>query len=549
LRPHFSWLQAVAAAGFSLLLGVICFPPYNVSEAAFVCFIPIALWCFARPLWRLFLPVAGAVAVGSWLVLLEWLRHVAGFVGFPAHMVTGWMIALLVALPVGLFYFLWLVALRWLLPVLIRRPLWARVAGLLGLAGLWVVLEWSRTWFLYGFPWLPLAASQWRNPGLLQPASLTGAWGISFMLVAMNLGVALYLRHIILTSRGKRSMWEKFCPEFYVSLALVIAAFAMFLQSRGRSGNQRDLFTAAAIQPDIPQTVLWDESEQFNNLKITERLTEMAALLEPDLLLWPESATPWPVIGSNFQRRRAEDLIENAGIPLLMGNTAVLNEDLWINGVFYITPAGGVSEDFYAKRRLVPFGEFNPVPFLRGILPVDEGFEAGKGPALIPMRVNNVSLRAGPLVCYEDVFPYLARDQVLSGADFLFVATNNGWFGESGAAYQHAASSVLRAVELRRPVIRTGNSGWSGWIDERGLIRHEMTDETGSIFFRSIHPLQVSRDVTFSGELTLYARRGNWFVGVAASLFAVALLSVRPPLPRITRALLPGKPKDPQVDT
>ena len=90
----------------------------------------------------------------------------------------------------------------------------------------------------------------------------------------------------------------------------------------------------------------------------------------------------------------------------------------------------------------------------------------------------------GVLICYEDIFPALARENTLAGADVLAVLTNNAWYGEGGAAYQHAAHSVLRAVENRRPVVRCGNGGWSGWIDEYGNIRDTLRDENGTIYFR-----------------------------------------------------------------
>jgi apolipoprotein N-acyltransferase len=134
----------------------------------------------------------------------------------------------------------------------------------------------------------------------------------------------------------------------------------------------------------------------------------------------------------------------------------------------------------------------------------------------------------GPLICYEDVFPDLARHSALGGAAVLTVMTNNGWFGEGGAAYQHAAHAVLRAVENRRPVLRCGNGGWSGWIDEFGGIRNVVTNERGTIYFRGTKVIEVSRDARWLERNSVYTEYGDWFVLVAAGLamFSFSLLKV-----------------------
>ena len=127
------------------------------------------------------------------------------------------------------------------------------------------------------------------------------------------------------------------------------------------------------------------------------------------------------------------------------------------------------------------------------------------------------------LVADEDLFPQLAVDEVRSGADALVVVTNDAWYGEGAAAYQHAASSVLRAVETRRPVLRCGNAGWSGWIDEFGNIRRVATDESGSIYFRGTRLARVTRDQRWVGRNSFYVEHGDWFVLACACLAALSV--------------------------
>jgi apolipoprotein N-acyltransferase len=109
----------------------------------------------------------------------------------------------------------------------------------------------------------------------------------------------------------------------------------------------------------------------------------------------------------------------------------------------------------------------------------------------------------------------------------LTVLTNNGWFGEGGAAYQHAAHAVLRAVETRRPVLRCGNAGWSGWIDEFGVVRSKVTNAEGTIYFRGTGVIEVSRDARWVDRHSFYVEHGNWFVLLGAGLAGLAVILLR----------------------
>ena len=219
-----------------------------------------------------------------------------------------------------------------------------------------------------------------------------------------------------------------------------------------------------------------------------------------------------------------------------------------------------MAEASYAKRHLVPFGEYVPLRPLLGwlskVTDVGEGdISAGTDAGLIEVPVGKGwaeregATRVGPLICYEDIFPDLARKSVAAGAEVLVVNTNNCWFGEGAAAYQHAAHSVLRAVETRRPVLRAGNAGWSGWIDECGAIRAVLTKdpatgevatdpgergervrgEGGTVYFRGGASLAVTRDARFLGARSLYVRWGDWFVAVSATLALGAWALLRKP--------------------
>jgi apolipoprotein N-acyltransferase len=118
----------------------------------------------------------------------------------------------------------------------------------------------------------------------------------------------------------------------------------------------------------------------------------------------------------------------------------------------------------------------------------------------------------------------LARESARAGAQVFFVATNNAWYGEEGGAPQHAAHSVLRAVENRRPVMRCGNGGWSGWIDCYGSVRDVLHDEHGSVYFRGGGSYTVLHFKDWMRQQSFYTRHGDWFVLLCAVGTMLAVL-------------------------
>ena len=520
-QRHTDWVWAAGVGALTMLLTVISFPPVDIPEFAYAFAVPAIYWAYRRPSFRLYAGTLFAAQAVAWTALLWWLRHVT------------WAGLFLLGPIIGVWVGGWYLAVWWTMPRLADRPVLLRIVGLFGLAGGWVILEWLRTWFLGGFPWLPLAASQWQRTALLQIAAFTGAYGVSFILIFFNLGFATSAWKLYTsTERGllRRS------PEF--SVALLVLGFGTMLpmtEAFNRGPFSRKLADVALVQPYIPQEVKWDPARGPSILDTLEKATLVAAANEPDFILWPEATTPWAVRGDARVREWIESLDVRARAPLVFGSIAIENrgrpDEAWYNGVFVVAPDLGLQTAYYAKRHLVPFGEYVPLRPLLGWLskfvPIGDDFSRGlaAGPLLVPMRRG--SLAVGPLICYEDIFPALARADVRNGADFLFVATNSAWYGEGGAAYQHAAHSVLRAVETRRPVLRCGNGGWSGWIDEFGVIRGVLTDDRGSIYYRGVKTLPVKRDARWIGRPSFYVEHGDWFVAACAGLVVLGFLSLK----------------------
>jgi apolipoprotein N-acyltransferase len=530
--------ERVAPAVVGLLtvvLLVLSFPPYHFPEFAYACLAPGVFWAYLRPRFKVYAWTLLAAQAVAWTINLSWL-----------HPVT-WVGLFLLGPIVGAWTGVWYLAAWWTMPRMVGRRTPVRLVAMLGLAGVWVIIEWTRTWFLGGFPWMPLAATQWERISVLQIAAYTGAGGVSFVIVAVNIAFAAYGNRLF--REGRRGLGRR-SQEFLLAMFLLLGCLSVLVQET----THRDRFTVpfakvAFVQPDVPAMVKWDPKKEPEILQTLRSLTLSIGSLQPDVILWPESTTPYALKGGDpTMRRFVEDLSARTKAPMLIGADAIEDRgpkgESFYNAAFVIDPQVGLQTAYYAKRRLVQFGEYIPLRPLLGWIgkfaPLGDDFSPGDDATPLVVPMDRGASAFGVLICYEDLFPALARDEVRSGADALVVVTNDAWYGEGSAAYQHAANSVLRAVETRRPVLRCGNAGWSGWIDEFGNIRTVLKNEAGSIYFRGAYMADVTRDQRWIGRNSFYVEHGEWFVMACAVVAAMgfSLLSMGE-----AAGAQPGKPE------
>jgi apolipoprotein N-acyltransferase len=399
----------------------------------------------------------------------------------------------------------------------IQRQLWG-----LFCATAWVALEMLQARFLSGFPWNFLGVSQNRNLPVIQIASISGVYGVSFLLAWFSAAL-LCTGLMMMACPTKPRQWR---AELLAPLLVVIGVTVFGVRKiMDRPAPGRTL-TVALVQPSIPQTLIWDPKESSNRFNQLLQLSRKAFATEPkpDLLIWPEAAVPnllryeqeiyqavtnlamthakWMIIG-------ADDAIPRADSP----DERVFD---YFNSSFLISPSGDLKAA-YRKRRLVVFGEYTPlarwIPALRNLLPAGEGFRAGE--TNVPFRIPELNVTTSVLICFEDTFPHQARQDVHADTDFLLNLTNNGWFGESAAQWQHAATALFRAVENGLPLVRCANNGLTCWVDSIGAL-HEV----------SFPGLKDSKDIYGAGfkivrvpllpagsfrEQTFYNRYGDWF--------------------------------------
>lgn len=543
-------LPGAAAVLLSVLFYVLSMPGADVASLAWVWAVPMALWAATRPARKSWLIGSAACAWLCGALTLIWLRNL-----YPP---LGWLAVILLPCAYSAFQFAWLLALRMIFPNSGHgRGFFSRLLNLLGLAGFWVLLEWMLTWVLSGFPWMPLGATQWQRPAMLAYCPWTGTAGASFLVIFFNLGVARYIRHLTAETRERRALaagdagaqsmfrsLRNLCPEFYCALIpVLLSVFVYWSACLDFAKNGEKYFSFSAVQTDFDPQEKWDAARVPAAAGTLDALTLAAAqdVPAPDFVLWPEAALPFSVTAPDY-REWLENLSARAGKLIVLGGIMPGGEngESYYNSVHLVYPKSGLAPEFFAKRHLVPFGEYMPfadfLPF-RKIVPMAADCLAGTSAEPLRIYLKNGSFAMGVLVCYEDVFPQLGRELALNGADFLAVVTNDAWYGREAGAYQHAAHSVMQAVNLGVPVVRCGNAGWSGSINPLGHMA-AMTDdgsEEGTIYFRGQKSFDVfgwrraddDGNALGAGGRTFYARHGDWFVSLGGLLFLSAYLRNR----------------------
>ena len=404
---------------------------------------------------------------------------------------------------------------------------WRRAGWAILCAAAWAALEMARGRVLSGFPWNFLGASQYTLLPLIQMASITGVYGVSFVMVWFSAAVGGAM--LVLARRPSTgAIWSQTALPLLAIGCIVAYGMSKTMRIPAPSRHIR----AALVQPSIPQTLMWDVKENANRFQQVLALSEKALASKPDLLLWPESAVP--DLGPENVKAIGRLLAGHPAWLIFSGDSeepSPSGQAAYFNSSFLVSPAGAV-EAIYHKRRLVIFGEYIPLlrwlPFLKWVTPIGEGYTAGE--RAVQFNLTTLSAKASVLICFEDMFPREARDHVNLDTDFLINLTNDGWFGRGAAQRQQAAGAVFRAIENGVPLVRCANNGLTCWIDAQGRIRQAL-DEGGSIY----GPGFITPEIPLRGAMertqTVYNRYGDWFGWSCCVLSGVLLLFTlrRPP--------------------
>jgi apolipoprotein N-acyltransferase len=373
---------------------------------------------------------------------------------------------------------------------------------------LWALFEVARNRGELAFPWGSLGYALSDHPVLAQSASAFGVPGLSFLVVMVN---ALLAAAFVV--RGARA--RALCA----ALALLVVT-GMALHGRAAMGAAGEAEAAAPtlrlsiVQPNVDLAVKWKPEFKDSTLRLQARLAREAAATGAELVVFPETAVPAYIDRDPQFKPGLARVARELGVPIYIGFLDYRydgpKEALNIyNSSGLFDPAGRLQR--YDKTHLLPFGESLPLASrLRWLRKVDFGqANFQPGPRRAPLDAG--AARLTPLICFESVFPYLCARGVREGAQILVNITNDGWFGDTPGPYQHAQMAILRAVEFRRPLVRSANSGVSMVVSPTGeVVAHLGLYQEGII----------TTDVPLLDTRTIYSRFGDW----PLILFSVVLV-------------------------
>ena len=428
-------------------------------------------------------------------------------VRLPARAMTfPWIIGPgLLALAVYLGFFVALFG--WLARFIRRRVGWSL---LVVAPAVWGACEWLKSSGPLGCTWGNVSYALAEHPAWIQGASIVGAPGLSIWIVCVN---ALLAGAITVRRRPARVA--------LVVLAIgLVAAPVSWGEKRIRSYRPGETVRVAMIQPNIGSDEKWDTLHQERSIGTLARLTSEAVSREPkpDLVLWPETALPFYVRLEAQKLDRILELVRAWNVPLLVGypdaTFSLSGGVITHNAAGLMLPSKTIAAQ-YEKIHLVPFGE--RIPF-QGILPflgkLDLGqaeWTPGTKPVVFPFR----DAPFGVLICFESIFPGLARDYAVDGARWLVNITNDEWFGPTAAPRQHADMAILRCVEEEMGMARCANTGISMLIDPLGR-----ESKSSPLFQEAV----VVGDVVLGGKPTLFRLWGDWLTGLCLGLVLVLTL-------------------------
>tara|TARA_Y100000588_G_scaffold390847_1_gene497533 strand:+ start:16800 stop:18299 length:1500 start_codon:yes stop_codon:yes gene_type:complete len=374
---------------------------------------------------------------------------------------------------------------------------------------IWTSLEWIRSFGPLGFPWIDLALTQTRFLPLIQIMDVTGSSGVSFWIMTLN--VLLFLFFNSKDSRKKYAV----CAIGLIGLLWI---FGLMKINSIENIPLNNSIQVAITQPNVDPNEKWERNNRESTFNLMHMLLDEAINMNPDLILWPETALPSYLRLSSSDRRPIQEKVDNYNIPLLSGTIdkqfSKGGFPLYFNGSIYLQP--NKPSEVYHKVKLVPFAEYVPLsdffPKLSELNFGQGNFTKGNEFTLFSIGDDYFS----NLICYESSLPDVVRKFVMRGAKFLTIQANDGWLGNSSGPFQHFELAILRAVENRRSIVRSANTGISGVITPSGKVKVQKNIGERSVFIDSIPLFELN---------TFYTEHGN-ILGKLSSIMIVLSLGV-----------------------
>ena len=374
----------------------------------------------------------------------------------------------------------------------------------------WVCLEYVRSIAFTGFSWGLIGYTQYAHLNLIQISDIFGVYGVSFIIALANAVIFFGLLYF------KKEKWQGRHingRQTAVSFLMLVSVFGLVMgYGNARLKSVKTMMAAseklnvAVIQGNIEQSAKWDLKFRVDTIEKYIRLSEQANKAHPDLIVWPETATPFYFKYNIALTKIVLQGIRAMGTHFVVGSPTVefmAPQDHYYNSAYLVSPDGDILAR-NDKVHLVPFGEYVPfkkwLPFINHLVAQVGEFKAGKKGDTLKWAPTDI----GMLICYEVIFPELARESVANNAGILVNITNDAWFGKTSAPYQHFSMAVFRAVENRRSLVRAANTGISGFIDPAGRILKKSALFEDAAIACSVPVIKK--------QTTIYTRHGNLFV-------------------------------------
>jgi len=354
--------------------------------------------------------------------------------------------------------------------------------------------------------------SQQSLPWMIQSADMTGVYGVSLLLLLINCALA----GLIISPR---EVFSRLSTAVVLLLLLGHLGYGYWRLNDDPDSRSEQL-QVALIQGNIDQALKWNPDQRRKTVDLYRDLSRQAAEKEVDLIIWPEAAAPFYLQDDNPLSEQVRSIPKDLQSYLLVGGPAYERNEqsrdvVYFNSAYLYSPEGKVlgRSD---KIHLVPFGEYVPLgqilTFINKLVVGVGDFSAG---LVQPLALNGHSL--GVLICYEAIFPELARDYVRQGSDLLINITNDAWFGNSPASRQLLAMTRFRAIENRIWIARAANTGISALVTPGGRV---------TVATPMFETLQTVGSVGLGAKSTLYNRFGDllpWFCLIVSGGWLLAL--------------------------
>ncbi len=489
----------IATALLSSLLLILSFPDFNLWPLAWVALVPL-LVLLARG------PMPGKA------FLLGWLAGTVFFYG-SCHWLTFSMIhyggiprwvAYLLLLPGALILGFFPGVFALVLELAIKK--WG-IYVLLVAPFLWSALEWARL-SLTGQLWNAIGYSQAYQPMLIQSARWGGVYAVGFLVVAVNAALAL----LVLKRNAKAAAIATGVVASVAILGIVSCATSQAENSEGDSGTPD--VRVVALQPNVPMNPVKSANElrelRSRHVALSENaLKQFANDGTPRLVIWPESPMNFSYGGDAQFRALVARFATANQTSLLFNSLEPATNDGLLNSAVLVNQQGSLIAQ-YDKIRLMPFGEYVPLPrWLPGaslIGAIVGDFTPGTNYELMPVGTS----QAGVFICIESAYPGIARRFTAEGADVLINISNDGYLGPTAVMRQHLANAVFRAVENNRPLLRVTNTGITAYITANGQVK-----DATSGFQTDVRTWGIAREDRAN---TFYSTHGDLFVGANATL-------------------------------